>query len=173
MTISTIAFIDTFTLHALLYKNRGLFDKGTDATRTIDIWGKLKTPEWKAAKSVVVKCLESLRTYNSGERPQLAGVAIERLQPRSTTPWSLDLEYATGTHCFHLPIATNPACMVYSGFNSLHLAVGQLAFIGTDVLHCSANHGDTPRYHLVIDIKRPEPALDEPPAQPITEDDAT
>lgn len=162
MSIQAIDFIDPFNLTVLLYKERKLFDQGDADVRTIDIWARLKLREWNAAKSAVFKALGSLLQVNRGERPALAGVSIEKLMPHSACPWTTDPEFAQTSLRFHLPIVTNPKCQVMAGTFTGHLPVGQLTFVASDVLHCAVNHGDTPRYHLIIDVKKPEPEIPGP-----------
>lgn len=156
MTFRAIAFLDTMALSVLLYRERSLFDKdGEGSLRNLEVWSRLKLKEWKVAKSVVARALDAIG--GGGPRPDLAGVSMQKLLPQGFVPWSRNVAWASLR--FHLPIVTNPACQMFSGPYTAHLPVGQLTFVATDILHSEINLGDTPRWHLVIDVKKPEPDL--------------
>lgn len=158
--IRPIAFIDTWAASLVLWKNRSLFEG--EGLVSVAINSHLKLAEWKTVKSTVARCLNAASS-NLSERASLKAVAIEKLYPMAHSDWSRSTE--TDHFRLHLPMITNPLAEVFSGTFKGHLPVGQLTFVDDGALSSAVNGGEWPRYHLVIDVKKPEPDV-ELPAEP-------
>lgn len=164
--ITPIAFVDTLALSVLLYREKKLFDAIEDDRREIEVWGKVQDKNWRPLKSAVARVLNHVQAARRAtERPALAGIYLEKLMPSATTPWVRDMENADLLERMHLPIVTNPLAIQHCGMVSAHLPVGQLTYTNIAAPCCAINLGDTPRYHLIVDIKKPEPEVAEPVAE--------
>lgn len=53
----------------------------------------------------------------------------------------------------HIPLATNSEAFIFSGNMRLHLKVGRVYLFSTEHPHRVWNEGDTPRIHLMFDVK--------------------
>ncbi len=147
--IRSIGFVDPWVLQVLAYKHRKSIDSFLDLTAEIE------SPEWASVKKAMTRCL--LLIEPAGPRPEVIGIGIHRLAAKEAKPWTSDSSGERGSIVFHLPIVTNPLVNIYSGPMGLHLQVGQLAFVATDVPNSAINMGDSPAFHLVIEVKRPIP----------------
>jgi hypothetical protein len=61
---------------------------------------------------------------------------------------------------FHLPIVTNPYCELTLDERVYHLDEGIIYFVNHGCIHSAANHGDSPRVHLVWDMLLTRAAFD-------------
>lgn len=157
--IRPLAFIDTHALAALIYLKKSVFDSDQSHSdghvRILDATELLKTKEWAAVKTATNRVMNALAPLNKGERPTPNKVAIEKLLPGAVVPWSISPDKQT--MLFRLAIVTNPACMDFSGMSAMNLLVGQLAQVVTAVPCSALNLGDTPRYHLLLEVQQPAP----------------
>lgn len=85
----------------------------------------------------------------------LGKVMIAELAPGGAIGWHVDEgDYAEAHERFHVPLTTNPGCVMYSGGESIHLPVGMLTAFDNHALHSAINAGLTPRMHLIVDVRR-------------------
>lgn len=106
-----------------------------------------------AAKSAIM-AEPVARQYLSGE---MARAMISRFDPGSTPLWRVDDgPYCERTIRFHLPLVTNPGCLMYAGPQMQHMTVGSLWFFDHQVRHCAANWGPHRSLHLVFEMYRRE-----------------
>lgn len=54
----------------------------------------------------------------------------------------------------HIPLVTNPKATATTDDGELHMQVGKAYRFNTRAMHAVHNGGDTPRVHLVFDVKR-------------------
>lgn len=158
--IRPISFIDTFALAATLFKMKDVFDsdaaKDGDGNSRILVMNNdmLKDTAWKAIKAVTAKALNELSKINNGKRPELASIAIEKLMPQGMIPWGVETDVSTLT--FHIAVVTNPNCFNYCGTSQHQIPAGGMAQIPTTIINSAVNLGETPRYHVVLEIKNPQ-----------------
>ena len=62
-------------------------------------------------------------------------------------------EYAEATERYHLPIITNPDCLMTAGEETTHLPAGEVWWFDKHALHSVENHGPD-RIHLIVDVAR-------------------
>lgn len=146
--IRPLGFLDPWTLSVLFYKVR------KDVDGFLDLTPFLEAPEWATVKRMVAKALHMIEPQ--GPRPQVLGVGIHQLKPKESKPWTVDSPGEQSSIVFHLAVVTNPLCIMYAGQASLHMPSGMLAYVATEVPNSAINMGETPAYHLVIEVKRPQ-----------------
>ena len=154
--IRPISWIDTFALSVLVWRERKIFNTSPQQSGLIDILPLLDDPAWKVARQIFHRCLGEINKANNnagGGSGQVAidAAVLERLMPHEQLPWIVN---SAPLMRFHLPIVTNPASIIYSGLDARNLLPGQFSYVDIGQLHSAVNHGDTPRYHLIIDIHR-------------------
>lgn len=122
----------------------------------LDTWKSMQRLLTQARKAIMNehrKMLEMgfLRKVElSGE---MARAMVSRLDPGSTIFWHVDDgPYHNRTIRFHLPLVTNPGCLMYSGPESLHWEAGSLFYFNNKVRHSAANWGRQYRLHLVFEM---------------------
>jgi hypothetical protein len=85
---------------------------------------------------------------------EFGNVFIELLSGGSALPWRAERgEYFTRYERSHMALRTNPAALMYSGLETLHMAEGWLNAVNVCALHSAVNLADTPRIHLVLDTR--------------------
>lgn len=115
-------------------------------------WTSMKRLLERARKAVMAE--PAARQYLSGE---MGRAMVSRLDPGSTIFWHVDDGPYHSKHVrFHVPLVTNPGCIMYSGPQSMHLEVGGLWFFNNRVRHCAANWGVHHRLHLIFEMRRIE-----------------
>lgn len=157
--ITTVNFIDVFAVTAALYRARNAFPKSDDPdypAQVLDLTDLLNEKEWAPVKNAVGRAVQAL---SEGEPPEVVRVLIEKLPAGRALPWEKAPEEATQIIRFHIPIITNPRCIMYSGTVAAHITPGTIAHVDISQFHSAINAGFHARFHLVIDLKRP---ADEP-----------
>lgn len=82
-------------------------------------------------------------------------VMLVSLLPGGFVDWHTDEgEYAEMHRRFHVPVTTNPGAIMFAGYESTHIPVGQLTEINNRVMHSAINTGPTPRVHLIFDVRK-------------------
>jgi hypothetical protein len=61
--------------------------------------------------------------------------------------------YAEATERYHLPVITNPDCLMTSGDETVHLPAGEVWWFDKHALHSVVNNGPD-RIHLIVDVVR-------------------
>jgi hypothetical protein len=88
-------------------------------------------------------------------RGAVGKVMLVELAPGGSLAWHKDEgAYAQAHMRFHLPLVTNPMAFLLAGGEQAHVPVGALTFFDTSVLHSAINLGETPRVHLIVDVRR-------------------
>jgi hypothetical protein len=92
---------------------------------------------------------------NAGHPSLIKRANLVRLRANSVIPTHTDQgEFLNTTRRIHLPIITNPGCTFTVGEETRHLPVGQMWEINnTGLPHSVNNGGDTPRIHLIVDVR--------------------
>ncbi|MEK6591528.1 MAG: aspartyl/asparaginyl beta-hydroxylase domain-containing protein [Pseudomonadota bacterium] len=160
MNFRIITYIDTLGMMAGLWRRRADMP-GTPGVLPLREWrdgaghdlpvlaaGK---DAWHGARNVINRVQRALAA------DIVAAARIEALQPATVQPWGKDVE-AAEFDTFLLPLATNPGCFNYCGSATMHLPVGHLVWLNAAMPHSASNFGLHPRYHLVIEVKKPEVA---------------
>lgn len=95
---------------------------------------------------------EVLKTIDlAGLYPRRA--RIIQLSPHSSSSWHRDAPDHIYMVRLHIPILTNPGCFFETETERAHLpADGRAYFLFVNGMHRVVNDGDTPRYHLVVDV---------------------
>lgn len=120
-------------------------------------WESMRRLLAQARKAIMAEAVS--RQYLSGT---MGRAMISRLDPGSTIFWHADDGPYHEQHIrFHLPLVTNPGCMLYSQSESLHVPAGALMYFNNRVRHSAANWGQHPRLHLIFEMRRQEQLPDE------------
>ena len=91
---------------------------------------------------------------DAGDR--VARVMLIELAPRSRIAEHRDEGgYAEATERYHLPITTNPDCIVHINGEFAHLEPGDVWWFDKHSPHSVVNMGREPRVHMVMDLFRP------------------
>lgn len=70
--------------------------------------------------------------------------------------WHRDAPSEIPFYRLHIPILTNPKCLFVWEEKKLHLeANGSAYIVCVNKMHKVVNHGDSDRFHLVMDIEWP------------------
>lgn len=145
--------------HSPITKDNWLDDLPVRETHALESWKNMQRLLERARRAIMAEA--TARQYLTGD---LARAMISRLDPGSTIFWHTDNgPYHDRTVRFHLPLVTNPGCLMYSGPMVQHLDVGGLWFFNNKVRHCAANWGTAPRLHLIFEMYRLPPADDNDP----------
>lgn len=146
--------------HSPITKENWLDDLPVRPTRELESWKSMQRLLERARRAVME---EHNRMLQVGflKRVELSGVMaramVSRLDPGSTIFWHVDDgPYHQRTVRFHLPLVTNPGCLLYSGPQVQHLEVGSLWYFNNKVRHCAANWGQQHRLHLIFEMYRAE-----------------
>lgn len=123
---------------------------GVDAQR-LGTWGSYKRTKY-VEKLPAFKAL-----LDAFECPQ-GRVRIMKLMPGSVIRPHRDTfdevsDIAFGQVRLHIPLITNEKVRFYVSGRNYHLAAGKLHYINFSKVHHVVNDGDSPRVHLVLDLK--------------------
>jgi Aspartyl/Asparaginyl beta-hydroxylase len=119
-------------------------------------WESMKRLLAQARKAIMAE--ELARRFLSGT---MGRAMISRLDAGSSIFWHTDDGPYHERHIrFHLPLVTNPGCLMYSQSESLHMPAGSLWFFNNRVRHSAANWGTLPRLHLILEMRKSE-AIDD------------
>ena len=117
-------------------------------------WESMRRLLLQAKKAIMAEQLA--RQYLSGE---MGRAMISRLDPGSSIFWHQDDGAYHEKHVrFHVPLVTNPGCLMYSGPEMVHMPAGALFFFNNRVRHSAANWGRQHRLHLILEMRRAEDA---------------
>lgn len=172
-----ITFIDTWAFAASVYSKRNLFQENertklagsphhatksiilrAPAERKLETWiddvdhfDSAELTGWKIATNLLTKIRRQIGNAEMGK------AMVVLLKPGGVIDWHRDEGPYYEKHWrFHLPIVTNPLCLMYSGSSAAHMPVGQLTGFDNIDWHSAANHGQHDRIHLIVDIRKPE-----------------
>lgn len=136
--------------HAPVTKENWLHDLPVHDTRELEPWKSMQKLLAQARKAIMAESVG--RQYLSGE---MARAMVSRLDKGSSIFWHVDDgDYHERTVRFHLPLVTNPACIMYSGPESLHMEAGSLWFFNNKFRHSAGNWGPFMRLHLIFEMYR-------------------
>jgi Aspartyl/Asparaginyl beta-hydroxylase len=136
--------------HDPITKENWLDDLPIKETQTLTEWATMKSLLAKARKAIMNEPIA--KQYLSGE---MGRAMVSRLDPGSTIFWHVDDgPYHEKNIRFHLPLVTNPGCLLYSGPESMHVPVGLLTYFNNRVRHSAANWGQFHRLHLIFEMRR-------------------
>jgi hypothetical protein len=114
--------------------------------------------EWLSMRRLLDQASSAIMGHQLGAHflsGEMARTMVSRLDPGSTIFWHLDDgPYHGRTMRFHLPLVTNPGCLMYSGPETLHLPAGSLFWFNNHVRHSAANWGPFMRLHLIFEMYR-------------------
>lgn len=178
--IEPVAYIETWQLSTSLFVRQDLFNAVTlrqetpgsphAATRSIFLMGpkfddppdvslwfqdvpQFKYPilaEWPVAEAMLEEVIRVVNGHTWGK------AMIVELAPGGAVAWHVDEgAYAEAHDRYHLPLVTNPFAYLYSGGEQIHASPGVLVKFDTRVLHSAANFGQSPRIHLIVDVRKP------------------
>jgi hypothetical protein len=136
--------------HDDITRENWLEDLPVHDTADLQPWRSMQRLLHRAKAAIMAEPIA--QQYLSGE---MARAMISRLDPGSTIFWHVDSgPYHQRTIRFHLPLVTNPGCLMYSGPQVQHMAVGSLWFFDNHVPHSAANWGQHQCLHLVFEMYR-------------------
>ncbi len=136
--------------HSPVTKENWLDDLPVHETDDLKPWVSMKNLLKRAKAAIMNEQLA--RQYLSGE---MARAMVSRLDAGSSIFWHLDDgPYHDRTVRFHVPLVTNPGCMMYAGPETLHFEPGVLFYFNNKVRHSAANWGQSMRLHLVFEMYR-------------------
>lgn len=111
--------------------------------------------EFKSAKSVLTRIANALAV--DGVPGKIGKAMIVSLKPGGFIDWHTDEgAYAEAYNRFHVCLIPSPGAFLYSGGEQASPAVGWLTFFNNRALHSAINLGQTPRVHLIVDVRKPE-----------------
>lgn len=76
------------------------------------------------------------------------------VMPGHSIPAHIDEQAPYFAFRIHVPIVTNAQAFMTIADKEYHLAAGKAYAINTRISHAIANRGDTPRIHLMFDVRR-------------------
>jgi hypothetical protein len=139
-----VAFIDVFDLGAsLLRKPKGDEMTLLDRVRVLEHLSR----RWAALADVMDR-IKDLAAPHSWEA---ARVCLDVLDPGERVGWSDALSYQT---ILHVPIRTNPQAAMIAGTEICCPGVGFATIVNQQVPNCAINMGETPRIHLVVEMRK-------------------
>ena len=84
---------------------------------------------------------------------EIARGMLDLLHPGAARDWDRPT-FQAGLSTLHLPIVSNMGCMNYAGTESLRLIPGVLYLTNNAVMCSEVNFGQTPRIHLVLEVRK-------------------
>lgn len=81
----------------------------------------------------------------------IATVIVAALQPMQQIPGHTDA-YNNGQRRLHIPVQMNDKCWVFNAGEWAHLTLGHAYEMFPTQFHGAVNWGDTPRWHLILDV---------------------
>lgn len=155
MNFRLLAHLDVFAVIAQLQKNKTLFD--SDGMLLLrDINGK-EIPAFTQWKSLQ-RMLKTARA-RFGSVEDYGEIFIDCMKPGTATDWAVDVNPQVFE--FVVPLVTNPFVHEHARNEAIHMSVGSLWAVNNAVHRSSANWGEHPRYHLVVQVKRAEKETEE------------
>lgn len=140
--------------HKDITEENWLKDLPVEDTPELKDWPTMKSLLSKARAAIMNEAVA--KDYLSG---QMSRAMVSRLDPGSTIFWHIDDgPYHSKNIRFHLPLLTNPGCLLYSGPEMQHIPVGMLTYFNNRVRHSAANWGATMRLHLIFEMRRKDDA---------------
>lgn len=119
---------------------------------------------WKSMQKLLTEARKIIMDHPIGRQyltGDLGRAMIATLKPGSTIFWHEDDGPYHRRHTrFHIPLLTNPGCLMYSGPQMVHMPAGSLFYFNNRIRHSAANWGDLPRLHLIFEMDRVEAAKD-------------
>lgn len=160
---------DPFELMCSLRQRLGQF-KGEGGVRTLTLRGPRanagdpddefsyvmakESAKWVEARILLDRIRRDGAQLLQGEL-EFGRVYFEMLDAGAVVPWRRrSTPYTERFTRLHYGVRTNPASLIYSGPESINVLPGQLVAVGMRALHAAVNHGDHPRVHLLIDIRK-------------------
>ena len=118
--------------------------------------GKLRpsmvtNPDWHNFKSVTDSTVDGLLTGFPGCSAYQRMLSVVMPDDFITEHRDHQAEYWMAR--VHVPLTTNPKAIYRSGSRDYHMEVGQAYLINTLLEHSVFNNGETPRIHLMFDIR--------------------
>lgn len=114
----------------------------------------VKWPEFKT----MLGGLERMGEQITGGKIEFGRIFLEMLDVGTLVPWRrLESEYFERFNRLHLALRTNPGAMLYSGCEAIQLLPGQLTRVNVRVPHSAINLGNSPRIHLILDVRKADP----------------
>jgi hypothetical protein len=81
-------------------------------------------------------------------------IIVARLPAHSVVESHIDTgKYAETFLRLHVPLRTNMRCYMKAGEERAHFSKGELWWFNHRILHDAENWGETPRIHLIVDVK--------------------
>jgi hypothetical protein len=81
---------------------------------------------------------------------EIARAEFEELEPRARIPWA---DGQPGI-AVHIGVVTNPAALLYSGNQAFGVSEGQIVAMEMEAVTSAVNHGETPRIHLILMLRK-------------------
>lgn len=136
--------------HSPITRENWLDDLPLHETPDLEQWSTMKRLLAQARKAIMAEQVS--RQYLSGD---MGRAMISRLDAGSTIFWHDDNGAYHDRHIrFHIPLVTNPGCLMFSAHESLHMQIGALWYFNNRVRHSAANFGRSQRLHLIFEMRR-------------------
>lgn len=117
--------------------------------------------EWKTARALLLRYASAAAAIFDGRRATLGRVWIETLPGFSATPWMIEEDDYAQTHVrTRTCLLPAPDAYSLSGLDRLLMVPGSVNVIEHRVLHSEINLSSYPRTHLIVDVKRPDDAVE-------------
>lgn len=170
MIQNTGIFIDTATFTAgFVLKMRERMKDGLLFLRDIPRDEPLADPvdlpilkEWGAARLLLKRMKLDVARVLKVSPAELGKVWIETLPGEHGTPWTIEEDdYAQAHVRTRTALIVAPNAFTMSGLHRELLGVGVVNLVEHRILHSEINLSIHPRTHLIIDVRRPEAAVEE------------
>jgi quercetin dioxygenase-like cupin family protein len=115
-------------------------------------WPGMADPAWHGADRLLPRVAEELMQHFPG--CALSGVGLFLLAAGQEHPAHTDEQPPDWVTRVHVPIVTNPRATVTTDDGTMHMEAGTAYRVNTRERHAVRNDGETPRVHLVFDVKR-------------------
>lgn len=164
MSFTQIGFLDTANFTATyITRHRDKVENGVLALRVLqgeDVVDAAILKEWKSAKALLSRLRNAAAPFFAGQTPDLGKAWLEVLPPRSGTPWGSADEAYGGAHArTRTCLIPSPGGVSFADGASATLQVGWLHAHDPRALASEVNFDPVhARVHLIVDIRRPEPA---------------
>lgn len=139
--IEAIAAVDIFNLVAWL------------SAISVTEWAGMSDPAWHGADG---RCRPIAERVLALAFPgcNVSGIGLFVLAPGQLHPMHTDEQPPDWVTRIHVPIVTNERATATTDDGTIHMAAGIAYRFNTRARHAVANHGLTPRVHLVFDVRR-------------------
>lgn len=155
MLLQPLLWLDVWALSHSLYARQARLGAASDGVRRL-VLSEGPRPadvlkDWKTLDTMLTRCRRVLAGYAADW--DIDRAELEWLERGAVLPWTRGADDAAEAH---LCLVTNPLARLYAGPEMYAPRVGEMVLSSPNgrAWRGAGNHGETPRVHLVLTLRR-------------------